>query len=148
MKKYFVHITTTFFIFTLSAMASSRFVEKIKIPSGLMVVVSEGEFEARSIGSFSIRLYQAASKGNETTFFTNGVIRNRDGFIEKVVLSDVNGDDQPEVIVIIRSVGTGNYLSAYAFTINKHQELVLISNVEGLQSKTDPIVVLKKSKLK
>jgi len=40
----------------LPAMASDRFIKKLKLPSGLTAVISEGKFEARSIGSFSVRL--------------------------------------------------------------------------------------------
>jgi hypothetical protein len=130
---------------TLPAMAAGRFITKIKLPSGQTVVVAEGEFEARSIGSFSVRLYQASSTENETTFFTSGLIRSRDGFIEEVVLDNINGDEQPEIIVIVRSVGTGSYLSAHAFTVGKHQQLLLNSIVENLQPGADPVAALKKS---
>lgn len=129
----------------LPGMASGRYVTKIKLPGGQTVVVAEGEFEARSIGSFSVRLYQAASDANETTFFTSGLIRNREGVIEKVVLEDINGDEQPEIIVIVRSVGTGSYLSAHAFTVGKDQLLIPASKVEGLQSEADPVAALRKS---
>jgi hypothetical protein len=132
----------------LPAMAADRFTIKVKLSSGQTVVVSEGEFEARSIGSFSIRLYEAATAGDETTFFSSGLIRGRDGVIENVVLDDINDDEQPEIIVIVRSVGTGNYLSAYAFAVGKHQQLISSSVVEGLQPGTDPVSALRKSKFK
>lgn len=130
---------------TLPAMAAGRFITKIKLPSGQTVVVAEGEFEARSIGSFSVRLYQAASSADETTFFSSGLIRSRDGAIEKVVLDDINGDEQPEIIVIVRSVGTGSYLSAHAFSLGKDQQLIAGSMVEGLQPEADPVAALRKS---
>ena len=129
----------------LPAIASDRYIIKLKLPSGQTVVVAEGEFEARSIGSFSVRLYEAAPPGDETTFFTSGLISARDGVVEKVVLGDINNDEQLEIIVIIRSVGTGSYLSAHAFTIDKGQKLVLGSIVEGLLPTADPISALKKS---
>jgi len=132
----------------LPGMAAGGFVTKIKLPSGQTVVVAEGEFEARSIGSFSIRLYQAASAGNQTTFFTSGLIRNRDGTIEKVVLGDINDDGQTEIIVIVRSVGTGGYLSAHAFSVDMNQQLIPGSTVEGLQAEADPVAVLRESESK
>ena len=132
----------------LPGMASGRFLTKLKLPSGQTVVVAEGEFEARSIGSFSVRLYQAASDGNETTFFTSGLISDRDGVIEKVVLADINGDGQPEIIVIVRSVGTGGYLSAHAFSIDKDRQLIPASIVEGLQAEADPVAALRDSAAK
>jgi hypothetical protein len=141
--KSFANAIVMLAIGVLPAIASDRYSIKIKLPSGQMVVVSEGEYEARSIGSFSVRLYQAASAGNETTFFSSGIIHSRDGFIERVVLSDVNGDEQPEIVVIIRSVGTGSYLSAHAFTVGKEQQLFHSSVVEGLPPAADVVAALK-----
>jgi len=141
--KSFALVTVLLLTGILPGMASGRFVTKIKLPSGQTVVVAEGEYEARSIGSFSVRLYQAASGANETTFFTSGLISARDGVIEKVVLGDINGDEQPEIIVVVRSVGTGGYLSAQAFTVNEEQ-LIPASMVEGLQTEADPLAALRK----
>ncbi|MBE0673506.1 MAG: hypothetical protein IH591_02495, partial [Bacteroidales bacterium] len=75
-----------------SGAGSDRFIKKIKLPTGQMIVVAEGEFEARSIGSFSVRLYDAAPAQDETTFFLSGLIHLRNGTIEKVVLEDVDND--------------------------------------------------------
>ena len=120
---------------------------KLSLPSGQTVVVSEGEFEARSIGSFSVRLYQAAAPENETTFFTSGLVSARDGVVEKVMLADIDSDDLPEIMVVVRSVGTGSYLSAHAFSIDKDQRLILLASVEGLQSTADPVSALRKTTL-
>ncbi|PKI15831.1 PliI family lysozyme inhibitor of I-type lysozyme [Colwellia sp. 12G3] len=144
MTKIFALATIILLLGTLPAMASDRFIKKLTLPSGQTIVISEGEFEARSIGSFSIRLYQTAPAGDETTFFISGLINARDGFIEKAILSDIDSDNKPEVIVIIRSAGTGGYLSAYAFEISNDQKMNLISKVEGLQAEANPISALKK----
>ncbi|MDX2464912.1 MAG: PliI family lysozyme inhibitor of I-type lysozyme [Porticoccus sp.] len=136
--------TIILLIGTLPAMASDRFIKKLTLPSGQTIVISEGEFEARSIGSFSIRLYQTAPAGDETTFFISGLINARDGFIEKAILIDIDSDKKPEVIVVIRSAGTGGYLSAYAFAISNDQKMNLISKVEDLQAEANPISALKK----
>lgn len=141
--KAFAKAIVILLIGVLPAVASDRYSSKIKLPSGQVVVVSEGEYEARSIGSFSVRLYQAASAGNETTFFSSGIIHSRDGVIERVVLSDINGDEEPEIVVIIRSVGTGSYLSAHAFTVGKDQQLIPGSIVEGLQPEADAVAAIK-----
>ena len=129
---------------TLHAAEAGRFVTKVKLPSGQTAVVAEGDFEARSIGSFSLRLYDAAPPEDETTFFRTGQVRARDGTIEKVVVADIAGDQRPEIVVIVRSAGTGGYLSAHAFAIDK-QRLVFHSAVEGLSSDADPIAALRKS---
>ena len=107
-------------------------------------MVAEGDYEARSIGSFSVRVYDAAPPADETTFFKAGLVHARDGAIEKVVLADVAGDGQPEIIVIVRSAGTGGYLSAHAFVIDK-QGLRLGASVEGLPPDADPIAAIRKS---
>lgn len=107
--------------------------------------MAEGDFEARSIGSFSVRLYEAAAAPDETAFFTSGLVRARDGVIEKVILADVDGDQQQEIVVIARSVGTGNYLSAQAFAIAK-DKLIVRAVVEGLAADADPVAALRKSR--
>ena len=58
----------------VSAAAEERFVAKLQLPTGQTVVVAEGDFEARSIGSFSVRLYQAAEAADATTFFVAGLV--------------------------------------------------------------------------
>ena len=130
-------------IVTLSVQASGRFVQKIKIPGGQTVVVSEGELEARSLGSFSIRLYQAAPAADETTFFISGLVSERDGVIEKLVLADIEGDAQTEIVVVVRSVGTGSYLSAYAFGVVQRKTLVPVASITGLSATADPVAALR-----
>jgi hypothetical protein len=130
---------------SVHASAQDRFVSKLTHPTGKTVVVAEGDFEARSIGSFSVRLYEAAAAPDETTFFTSGLVRARDGVIEKVVLADVDGDQQQEIVVIARSVGTGNYLSAHAFAVAK-DKLIFRAVVEGLAANADPVAALRKSR--
>jgi hypothetical protein len=121
-----------------------RFITKVKLPSGQTAVVAEGDFEARSIGSFSLRLYDAAPPEDETTFFTAGLIRARDGTVEKVVLGDVDGDQRPEIIVNVRSAGSGSYLSSHAFTFDK-KRLIFCGAVQGLPPQADPVAALRKS---
>lgn len=130
---------------SVHAAAQERFVSKLTHPTGKTVVVAEGDFEARSIGSFSVRLYEAAAAPDETTFFTSGLVRPRDGVIEKVILADVDGDRQQEIVVIARSVGTGNYLSAQAFAVAK-DKLIVRAVVEGLAADADPVAALRKSR--
>ena len=139
-------VTAIVLLFTTSAhvTAEDRFVSKLTLPTGETVVVAEGDFEARSVGSFSVRLYEAAVAPDDTTFFTSGLIRSRDGVIEKVILADVDGDQRQEIVVIVRSVGTGSYLSAHAFAIAKGK-LCFRAVVEGLAADADPVAALRKS---
>lgn len=130
---------------SVHAAAQERFVSKLKHPTGKTIVVAEGDFEARSMGSFTLRLYEAAAAPDETTFFTSGLVRARDGVIEKVVLADIDGDRQQEIVVIARSAGTGNYQSAQAFAVAKNR-LVFRAAVEGLAADADPLEALRKSR--
>ena len=128
-----------------SAVAQDRFPAKLTLPTGQTLVVAEGDFEARSIGSFSVRLYEAAPAGDETTFFSDGLIRARDGVIEQAVLADLDGDSRPEVVVIVRSAGSGGYQSAHAFAI-ADDKLVFLAMVEGLAADADPVAALRMSR--
>lgn len=147
MNKFFALALVLFASGALHAAESERFIMKVKLPSGQTAVVAEGDFEARSIGSFSVRLYDAAPLGDETTFFSAGQVRARDGTIEKVVFADVVGDQRPEIVVIVRSAGTGGYLSAHAFAFDK-QRLIFRAATEGLPPDADPIASLRKSNRK
>ena len=126
-----------------------RFVQKFKLPSELTAVVAEGDLEARSIGSYTVRLYSTenAQPGDDATFFVTGLIHERNGYIEKVELADIDGDGKPELVVTIRCVGTGQYLSADAFAFDK-KRLWLRAAVADLAWNADPIAALKKAKLK
>lgn len=144
MKRILVVATLLLLVAPIHADAQDRFISKIKLPNGQMVVVAEGDFEARSIGSFSVRLYEAAEESDETTFFISGLIRARDGVVEKVIRADLDGDKQQEVIVLVRSVGTGNYQSAHAFTITSDGVVFRVA-VEGLAPDIDPVTVLQRT---
>jgi hypothetical protein len=130
---------------SVCAAAQDRFVSRLTLPSGKTVVVAEGDFEARSTGSFSVRLYEAAAAPDETTFFTDGLVRARDGMIDRIILADVDADPQPEIVVIVRSVGTGNYLSAQAFSVAA-DKLIFRAAVEGLAADADPVAALRKAR--
>lgn len=142
MKTLATFIITVLASVTLYAEASDRFIKKVKLPSGQTAVVAEGEFEARSIGSFSVRLYEAAPPEDETTFFTAGLIRAREGTIQKVIIADIDDTHKPDIIVIVRSVGTGSYISAHAFAFDK-QKLTSLAAVEGLPPEADPVEALR-----
>jgi len=125
---------------------TGHFVQKLALATGQTAVVAEGDFEARSIGSYSVRIYstQSAQPDDDITFFSSGVIRARDGTIEKVFLAELGNEGPPSLVVVIRSAGSGGYLSADAFTIGKN-EVVLRASVSGLAANADPIAALKSS---
>jgi hypothetical protein len=126
------------------AVDQDRFLAKLALPTGQTVVVAEGDFEARSIGSFSVRLYDAAPIPDETTFFTSGLVRPRDGTVERAIAADVNGDGNVEIVVVIRSAGSGGYQSAQAVAVAKNQ-LVFMAGLDNLESSADPVEALRRS---
>jgi Periplasmic lysozyme inhibitor of I-type lysozyme len=132
------------FAASVDAVAQDRFVSKLRLATGETIVVAEGDLEARSMGSFSVRLYEAAAAEDDTTFFISGLVHARDGVVEKVVLADVDGDQGQDVVVIARSAGTGNYLSAQAFAV-AGDKLSLRAAVEGLAADADPVAALRRS---
>ena len=70
-----------------AAAPTDRYVQKLSLPDGRTAVIAEGDYEARSIGSYAVRLYTS----DDTTFFSSGVILQRDGTIEDVRLADLEG---------------------------------------------------------
>jgi len=130
---------------------SDRYVKKFKLLTGEAIVVAEGDFEPRSLGSYSVRVYDATPNFS-TDFFLCGVIREGDGYIEKVSIKDIDGDGAQEIVVIIRCVGTGGYLSADAFRYarpsKRHaKQLKLIASVSGLAKDADPIHALARAQM-
>lgn len=130
----------------LAGEASERFVQKLALPGQRTAVVAEGDLEARSIGSYSVRVYstEGAQPGDDTTFFSSGLIRARDGVVEKIMLADVDGSGRLSLVVVIRSAGTGGYLSADAFAIG-NRSVVLRGSVSGLPANADPVSSLRSS---
>ena len=49
----------------------------------------------------------------------------------------------PEIIVMVRSAGSGSYLSAYAFGVVQQKTLVPVARVTGLPATADPVAALK-----
>lgn len=106
-----------------------------------IAVVAEGDFEPRSIGSYSLRIYAATDPRFPYDHFIAGVVRPRDGVVERVQFSDLDGDGSPEIVVIVRSVGSGGYLSADAFQL-REKAPTLLATVAGLAPDDDPIRAL------
>ena len=63
--------------------------------------------------------------------------------MENVFFIDVDGDGKKDVLVTIRCIGTGAYLSADAFSV-KGKDLALIAHVEDLEPKANVVTALKK----
>lgn len=110
--------------------------------TNLMVTVTEGPGEPRSIGSYALRLYRFHDPALPFDDFVAGTVRYRDGFVETLRFDDVDGDETTDLVVIVRSAGSGGYLSANAFNIGE-TGLTLIGMVEGLPGNADPVSALR-----
>ena len=127
----------------LTGQAAEGFFKQLTLPTGQVLAISEGRGEPASIGSYDVRLYSGANPQFPLDQFIDGKVLARDGSIKELKLQDLNGDKQPELIVIIASAGSGSYRSADAFTINAQEGLEIFNHVEGLAPDEDVIQVLK-----
>ena len=124
---------------TFAAEQEHRFVQIFRFPAASeFVVVAEGDFEPRSVGSYTLRVYGGKSDNFPADDFVVGIVRPRNGIIEAVRFEDFDGDDKPEIIVTIRSVGSGGYVSADAFRY-KSKSLEFIGSVSNLDKGADPV---------
>ena len=107
----------------------------------LVVMVAEGPHEPHSIGSYALRLYAPGDDPMQYDRFVGGVVRPRDGSVERVVFADVDGGGEDDLVVITRSAGSGGYLAADVFVVTG-AGLRFVRAVEGLSSDADPLAVL------
>lgn len=127
----------------LTSQAADGFFKQLTLPSGQVVTVSEGRGEPASTGSYDVRLYSGANPQFPLDEFIDGKVLPRDGSIKELKLQDLNGDKQPELVVIVESAGSGSYKSADAFTLDPKEGLDSFNHVEGLAPTDDVIQALK-----
>ena len=124
--------------------AQQVFQESIALNSELLVLVSESALEPRSVGSYTVNTYAVENPAQPYDRFIAGLVLPRDGFVENIKIVDLNSDGDKELVVIIRSVGTGGYLSVDAFDISR-DGLTLVNKVTGLAADTNPVSALTKT---
>lgn len=108
------------------------------------VVVDEGAAEPRSVGSYAVRVYAARREVQPTDLFLTGVVRPRDGSLERLAFEDIDGDGAAELVVVMRSAGSGGYLAADALRL-RHGVLSRVAGVEGLPARADVPAELRKA---
>ena len=124
------------------AETNSRFARMLQIPnSPEVVVITEGDFEGRSGGSYALRIYAGASRKYPLDDFVIGTIWPRRGAIERVLVDSMDGGGI-EIVVVIRSAGSGGHLSADAFRY-RGKSLNWVSSVANLDKRADPLVALR-----
>ena len=107
-----------------------------------VVTVTEGPGEPRSIGSYAIRLYSPYDPAWPYDNFTGGMVRTRDGGVESLLFEDFDGDAAVDVVVVVRSAGSGGYLFADGYRVVDGR-LDLAAQVEGLDWNADPVAALR-----
>ncbi|WP_279503865.1 PliI family lysozyme inhibitor of I-type lysozyme [Aeromonas veronii] len=127
----------------LAAQAEEGFGKQLTLPSGQVIRVAQGVGEPASIGSYDVRLYSGQNAQFPLDEFQDGKVMARNGFIRELKLVDLNGDKQPELVVIIESAGSGSYQDADAYTVNPQGELEIFNQVKELEPKEDVVKALK-----
>lgn len=107
-----------------------------------MVVVAEGDFEPRSIGSYTLRIYAKNDPAYPYDEFITGAVRSRNGTIESLKFADLDRDGTQEIIVTTRYVGSGNYVTVDAYRLRK-KNLQLLTSIAGMDASKDAIQALK-----
>ncbi|OTA19698.1 hypothetical protein Xbed_02201 [Xenorhabdus beddingii] len=115
----------------------------INLPDKRFAVLSVGDLESESIGSYSIAVF----KDKDLLEFETGAVFSRDGSVfddnnkPRITFADINNDGSKELIVTKLSVGSGNYLEVDALKVtDKNVKLLTRINING---KNDPIKVLR-----
>ena len=104
----------------------------------LIVTATEGPGEPRSIGSYALRLYSPYEPELPFDNYVDGAVRPRDGGLADLVFGDLDGDAEVDIVVVVRSAGSGGYISADGFIVSG-QRLTLAGHVGGLRPRSDPL---------
>lgn len=122
-----------------------RFQQALLLTNGQRVVVAEGEFEPRSVGSYSVRLYGARNADFPYDDFLAGVVLPRDGAIEalQAVPLPTAAAETPDACfaVIQRSVGSAGFGSGELLCA-EHDAFALRAHVSALPPHDDVLSAL------
>ncbi|KGW59992.1 PliI family lysozyme inhibitor of I-type lysozyme [Burkholderia pseudomallei] len=115
----------------------------VNLPDKRVAVLSEGDREPASIGSYSIAVF----KDKDLIDFVAGAVFSRDGsFFQdngkpRVRFADVTGDGIKDLIVSKLTAGSGNYLEVDALRIDSNSIRLLVRVETDTQH--DEVVVLR-----
>ena len=115
---------------------------RLALADGLLLVADEGMHEPRSIGSYSLRLYAPLDERFPYDNFVAGVTSERDGSLERLMSADIDSDGRQDAVVVIRTAGSGGYLSGHAYAVEP-TGVRLLSRVEGLAPGADVVSALR-----
>ena len=114
MNRMIVQITMALFVLGCVARGEDheRFVESVKVGSGFLAVVAEGDLEPADRGTYTVRVYR---DGVEKSY-VSGIIRQREGVVTKIAAEKVG--EAERIVVHLRSSVSPGYLVAEAFEFN------------------------------
>ncbi|MDM7852769.1 PliI family lysozyme inhibitor of I-type lysozyme [Pseudochrobactrum kiredjianiae] len=119
--RYSAHIISVICISALSAFpASAKNAVMMTLPDKRVAVISEGDLEPASIGSYTVALY----KDDGLIDYLGGGIFPREGSVfddsgkPRISFGDITGDGNPEMIVSKLTAGSGNYLDVDVLKLN------------------------------
>jgi hypothetical protein len=114
-------------VMLLPAPALARDGVAITLPDKRVAVVSEGDLEPASIGSYSIAVF----KDRDLVDFVAGAVFSRDGSLfqdngqPRVEFADITGDGTKDLILSKLTAGSGNHLEVDALRIGSHSVKLL-----------------------
>jgi hypothetical protein len=115
----------------LSVSAQAHFSKAYHLKNDVCLIVEDGRLEDPGQGSYTIKLNKWMDHSSwPAGSFYSGIVRPRDGTVENVLFVDLDG--KKDVVVTIRSIGTGGYLDADAFAVDG-KKLVLLGKVTNLK---------------
>ena len=106
----FARVVSFFLTGVCSMMGATPFSEGVQLLESIYVVVEESGSEPRSIGSYSVRLYDLRNPDWPTDNFISGIVRARDGTVQSIEVADIDQDGTEDLVVLIRSAGSGGCL--------------------------------------
>ncbi len=125
----------------------TRWVSKLRLNPEVVVVVAEGDLEPRSIGTVSVRAYRADAeaerKGFDLDAYLGGVLCQREGVVESVSSADIDGDGRPELIVAMRSAGSGGWRSGVALKV-RESRVEVVARGDDLPAGADVVRALRR----
>ncbi|MDT7933215.1 MAG: PliI family lysozyme inhibitor of I-type lysozyme [Sphingomonadaceae bacterium] len=111
----------------------------LTLPGKLLLVVTEGVGEARSIGSYTARLYRADDPATPRGVFLGGSTGARDGVIEELrAVPAAGAESKVRAVVVMRSAGVGGYLGVDLLALGGNG-VTVERQLRGLAPDTDPV---------
>ena len=115
----------------------------VTLPDKRVAVLSVGDVEPASIGSYSVAIF----KDRSLMDFAAGAIFPRNGSLfqdngaPRVKFADINGDGIKEMIVSLLTAGSGNYMQVDALRIDS-RSILLLTRIQT-EARHDAVTELK-----